>query len=200
MEPENDPMKVLRENYPHIANRQELYRTNKELYYNLVRVGKLEEVLPTQRQIKKRVLEKVITHIIGEQDSKRDEQMDKSTKEFFTRNVKTVAKDLIGYKIKYGELEAEITKTDPYQGIAKSAHKKENFRQEPGYVWTNNRRGHIMLNINAYDTTLSCILINGVKINETRIKGPGNVTQALGIDDTITGTYVGDRIKIYKTG
>jgi 3-methyladenine DNA glycosylase Mpg len=124
--------------------------------------------------------------------------MDEQTKSFFGRDVKQVAEELVCCKLEYKGLEATITSALPFEGISKSAHKKENFNQEPGYVWTNNRRGHTMLNINAYDTNPSCILINGVKINDVRIKGPGNVTHALGIDDKLTGTYVGDKIRIYK--
>lgn len=194
-----DPVKFLRDNYPSVLSKGDLYKENKELYYELMRIGKLDKVLPTHREAKKQALTEFIKSFTGEEDKNEEgNEMPEATKRFFKRNAADVAADLIGCTIKYKGLEATIANTAPFEGISKSAQGKPRFTEKPGYVWVNSRYGNYLLNINAYDKTPSCIVISAIAIKDTVIEGPGRVTKALKIDDKVTGTYVGDKIKIYR--
>ena len=121
------------------------------------------------------------------------------TKKSFRKDVNELAKDLLGCVLQYNGLEAVIENVKPFEGTSRYSHGKENFKQEPGYVWVNKGRGgNHLLNINAYEENSSCIVVTGIKLDDISIKGPGRVTKALNIDDTLTGSYIGEDIKIYK--
>jgi hypothetical protein len=188
-----DIVNYLRDNHPNVKSGNKLYKEDRDLYYHLLRIGKLNEFFPTREE----ALEKVVRRIIGCNDAKEEKKMEESTRQFFSRDVQSVAKELAGCKIEYDGIEAIITKATPYEGISKSAHKKENFKQEQGFVWVNNRYGHLMLNINAYESMPSVVVLTGIELGRRQISGPGNVTESLGIDETVTGTFIGDKIKIY---
>lgn len=62
---ELDPVEYFHENYLHIKNRKQLSEEDQSLYQVLVKIGKVDEVLPTKKQLEKKALEIAIERYAG---------------------------------------------------------------------------------------------------------------------------------------
>ena len=129
----------------------------------------------------------------------------KIQKDFFSRDAKAVAKDLLGKilirKINNKELKAKIVETEAYFGEedpASRASKGKNkvsemMRDEPGKILIYNVHKYKMLNIvTGKKDEPSAVLIRALEpINfNTRCSGPGLLTNSLKIEKDLHGEEI----------
>lgn len=131
----------------------------------------------------------------------------KLSAEFFARDSKTVAKDLIGKRIvrQFGDkvLAGTILKTKPFSEAGPQTVNKNGLSRAPGMIYIMPFRGHMLLNIATdKEGVPSCVMISELATVEGTvagrpINGPGKVSKFLdmnmGLDST---TITGDSLWI----
>ena len=149
----------------------------------------------------------------------------KLQREFYTRDTKEVARDILGkilvHKTAEGTLKGRIVEVEAYLGLgdpgAIGFRKVKNIPQAlllpPGYTFVYFTYGnHWMLNVNAKTGKLGAVLIRALEplegteimkknrgVNDTKnlTNGPGKLTKALGIDKKHNGLdLTGDEVYI----
>ncbi len=107
-------------------------------------------------------------------------------KEIWKKGPKTVAREILGWRLVFGSIDATILEVEGYS-------RKQNssgiytplLNMAPGQVYCPRRRNSILCLIVTNDGDLSggCVLIRSIEVNGVIYHGPGKVTSALGITD-----------------
>lgn len=133
--------------------------------------------------------------------------LNKLDKSFFERDVKLVARDLLGKvlvrKLDENFLKGKIIETEAYYGEkdpaswARFGKRKDNYLmwEEGGKILIKNVHKHIMLNfVTGKNGEASAVLIRRIEpLNFSgRCFGPGLLTNALGINKNLNGKFIGD--------
>lgn len=128
-------------------------------------------------------------------------------KEFFARDARAVARDLLGKKLVYKNKEGMIVETEAYKTDAAShAERKITPRNEIMYtsygkiyvyfIYGN----HWCMNFTCEKNSPAAVLIRGLEPLRgirKRTDGPGKLCAALGIDGKLLGAEIGKEIKLY---
>lgn len=101
---------------------------------------------------------------------------------FFQENFLRAAKEAVGKKIKVGAKEAEVLEA---QGFSRRENDTPLYTpilsMQPGQVYCPRYRGAILFLVACRDG--GCALIKKISINGTVHKGPGKVSEALGLTE-----------------
>ncbi len=141
--------------------------------------------------------------------------------EFFARDTITVARELVGKLLVVGRTAGVITETEAYKDDPASHAFKRTPRSELMYS-THGRvyvyfvyGNHYCLNFTCEKGKPGAVLIRAVKpvrgikimMKKRRVtrekdlaNGPGKLCQAMGIDKTLNGTRIGEKVKVYDIG
>lgn len=121
--------------------------------------------------------------------------------EFFAREPKKVAQDLLGMdlirKIDEEIMSGMIVETEAYREIGKATKNIPGILRSPGKIYIMPYRGHTFLNIatEAFNTP-SCVFIKDLMCNG-EVYGPGKLTKLFKIDKSLDGKSItGDELWI----
>lgn len=138
----------------------------------------------------------------------------KINREFFERDTRVVARDLLGmeivYKVGRKTISGIITETEAYRGFAdrashasrgKTARNAPMFGP-PGTLYIYLVYGmHWCLNIvTEREEFPAAVLIRGVWVGDAHYNGPGKFTRAFGITKTLNGENIIRHEKLFLTG
>lgn len=126
--------------------------------------------------------------------------------EFYNRHSVIVAKELLGKKLVFGDLEGVITETEAYRGMddpASHAYKLTPrsiiMRGDPGYSYVYMIYGmYYLLNVSTEEYGMpGAVLIRGVKLEDRHLDGPGKICKYFGIDKRYNGVNMLIDNKLY---
>lgn len=134
----------------------------------------------------------------------KDDQLNQN---FYNRDVVTVAQELIGKKLVFGNYQGIITETEAYRGSddeASHAFKGATNRTAimfgpPGYIYVYMIYGmYYCLNIVTQEARqASAVLIRGLKLPDIHLDGPGKLCRHLGITKKDNGISLLDNEDCY---
>ena len=122
-------------------------------------------------------------------------------RKFFARKAEEVARDLLGRTLvrnteRGGYIGGRITETAAYED-GKETEQMKGMRYAPGTIFLMPFRGHLFLNI-ATDrkNCPSCVAIREVAFPDKVVRGPGAVSNHLGLTRNLDGILLGNELEI----
>lgn len=128
--------------------------------------------------------------------------MEKLNEKYFGGNVEQVAKGLLGRELvcslpDVGEVRVQLTEVAAYEGTTKRSSDVLNY--SAGVVSISTKFGKRLLDIaTGKQNEPSCVTLRSGRLEDKFVKGPGNLTAALGLTkenkDLVEGEYVGGNV------